>query len=492
MEQMINCLKNLNGGPGNNFSIKPFVVLLLFIAFFGTVQAQKVYTLDEAISTALSHNNETKIALMEVNKAEAAVDEAFGYALPTINLSGNFAHFLEKPMTPFLDFGTMLMSNTYRVLFDEKLLETDRSKLKEPQMILQSFVQSNSYEAKAELTQILFNSAVFNGIGASKIYLNTSKELLRGNVNKTVLNVKKAFYGTLLTKDLLRIMKESLENARENLKNLKAMYDQGLVSEYDVLQVEVQVDNLNPTVLELENALKGAKDGLKIVMGIDQAEDIDINGELNYNDEKIPDMDATINDAVVSNPDLKSLECKMNVDQAMIDLKKAEYWPTVAAFGNYTYAGTSETLNFMNYSSAMVGLSFSINLFQGNQTNARVEQSTIAYEQTREQLALLKEATKAQVKSKILELQRVKSLISAHDRTIALAEKTYKIAMVRFKEGTGTQLEIKNADLEIRTAKTNRLQSVHNYMVAKSELETLLGVTDSKYIDGFKDYLKND
>lgn len=456
---------------------------LCLFAGINPVFAQKVYTLDEAITTAIRNNNETKIAIMEVDKAHAAVHEAFGYALPSVELSGNFAHFLEKPKTPFPDFEAMLNNAVYGVLFRDSVLDFDQSKLLPMNTKLQSFAQANSYEAKAQVTQILFNSAVFRGIGASEIYLNASKELLNSNVNKTVLSIRRAFYGVLLTKELLKIMNESLQNARDNLGNLRKMYEQGFASEYDVLQVEVQVDNLNPTIVDLDNALKGAKDGLKVIMGVPQTEEIDISGELNYTDEELPDENSTLNKALADNLDLKSLDWKMQVDNAMIDLDRAEYWPTVAAFGNYSYAGSSETLNFQNYSSAMVGLTFSINLFQGNQTASRVEKSTITYNQTREQLAMLREATSAQVKSKILELQKVKSLIAAHDRTIKLAERTYSIAKTRFKEGTGTQLEIKNADMEIRTAKTNRLQSVYSYIIAKSELESLMGITEAKYLN---------
>ncbi len=445
--------------------------VICFFAGINPVSAQKVYTLDEAITTAIRNNNETKIAIMEVDKAHAAVREAFGYALPSVELSGNFAHFLEKPKTPFPDFEAMLNNAVYGVLFRDSVLDFDQSKLLPMNTKLQSFALANSYEAKAQVTQILFNSAVFRGIGASEIYLNASKELLQSNVNRTVLNIRRAFYGVLLTKELLKIMNESLQNARDNLGNLKKMYEQGFASEYDVLQVEVQVENLNPTVVDLENTLKGAKDGLKVLMGVPQSEDIDIAGEFTYTDEDLPEENNTLKKALADNLDLKSLDWKMQVDNAMIDLDRSEYWPTIAAFGNYSYAGSSDNLNFQNYSSAMVGLTFSINLFQGNQTASRVEKSTITYNQTREQLAMLREATSAQVKSKILELQKVKSLIAAHDRTIKLAERTYSIAKTRFKEGTGTQLEIKNADMEIRTAKTNRLQSVYSYIIAKSELE---------------------
>ena len=67
-----------------------------------------VFTIDEAIQSALKNNRDIIIAKLNVEKADAAVSEAFGYALPSVNLSANFSHFLEKPKTAFPDFEALL------------------------------------------------------------------------------------------------------------------------------------------------------------------------------------------------------------------------------------------------------------------------------------------------------------------------------------------------------------------------------------------------
>ena len=176
---------------------------------------------------------------------------------------------------------------------------------------------------------------------------------------------------------------------------------------------------------------------------------------------------------------------KRQVDEAFVDLDRAEFWPTLAAFGNYTYAGSSETWDFQNYSSLTVGLSFSINLFKGWQTKSRIEQSTITYLQTEEQLNQLKEFVKLQTESKLLELERVENLLDAQERNVKLAQRAYEIAVIKYKEGTATQLEVQNADLASKQAKINRLQSLYSYMITKFELEQLLGQTDERYINSF-------
>lgn len=471
--------------------LKLIILTLLLVASADILAQSKQFTMEDAIRTALENNYETKTKIMEINKAEAAVDEAFGYALPTVGISSNLTHFLETPKMPFPDFGAMLTNSTYGVLFDEGVLPRDENKFLPMRSTLQSFAQTNSYEAKLEFSQILFNSAVFRGIGASAIYLETSKVALKSNIASTVNNVRKSFNQVLLAKSLLEITRASFENGQKNLSNVKALKEQGLVSEFDALQAEVQVENIRPIVLQMENMLKTSKEALKLTMGIAENENIDVVGELIYTQSAIPSSEEAVADAVRNNFDIQTLQYKQKVDDAFVDLSRSEYWPTIAAFGFYSLNGSSNDFKFQNYRSSAIGLSFSINLFQGMQTKNRVAQSLIEVEKTGQQINQLRHAVALQVKMQINELERIKSNIEAQERNVKLAERSYELANIRYREGTGNQLEIQNSDLSLRQAKTNLLQSYYDFNNAKSELETLLGNIDKSYFVIYSNYLEN-
>jgi outer membrane protein TolC len=186
-----------------------------------------------------------------------------------------------------------------------------------------------------------------------------------------------------------------------------------------------------------------------------------------------------------SNLGLQTLSLKAQVDDAFIDLDRAEYWPNIAAFGNYSYAGSSDNLNFQNYSALTVGLNFSINIWKGQQTSNRVEQSTLTYQQTEEQVAQLKDQLAAQVKSNINELKRVRSVVEAQDKNVSLAERAYQIATVRYKEGTSSLLEVQDADVSLRQARLNRLQTVYSYLITRYELEQMMGKVPPEYYSLF-------
>ena len=462
------------------------IIYLSVLIITGPVNAQsQIITLDEAIDLALENNTDVKVSLLNSQKSRAAVREAFGYAMPSLDASADFAHFLKKPKMPFPDFTALLTNATYSILFDENVIPRDENKFLPVQTQLQSFAQSNNYGASLTLTQILFSSAVFRGIGASRIYYNLSVAELRNTISKTKLNVERAFYVALLTKELLTIAKASFDNAQENFRNVSALFEQGFVSDFDRMQAEIRVENIRPTLLQLENMQVTTLNDLKLVMGINQALDIDVKGEFVYMPEELPEEEDIIDFALSNNFSLQSLKLKRDVDEAFIDLDLAEYWPTLAAFGNYTYAGSSDQWNFQNYSAATVGLNFSINLWQGNRTKNRVEQSTITYKQTGEQYEQLKEFVVSQVKAKYLELKRVQSLVEAQERNVSLAERSYEISTLRYKEGTGNQLEVQNSDVALRQARVNRIESIYSYITTKLELEQIMGKIKPEYIDPY-------
>lgn len=462
-----------------------YIIVSLIIAGNSVYAQQRVLTLDDAIHLALENNTDIKIALMNTQKSRAAVREAFGYALPSLDLSANFAHFLKKPKMAFPDFEALLTNATYSILFDEGVIPRDDNKFLPMQTQLQSFAQTNNYEATLTLTQVLFSSAVFRGIGASQIYYDLSIAELRNTIGKTKLNVEKAFYGSLLMKEMLAITKASFDNAQENLRNVNSLFEQGMVSDFDRMQAEVQVENIRPSLMQMENMLATTLNDLKLVLGIDQSLDIDVTGEFVYKPEELAIETDLIDYAITNNHGLQSLKLKMEVDEAFIQLDISEYWPTIAAFGNYSYAGSADKWDFQNYNSATVGLSFSMNLWQGHRTRNRVQQATITYKQTEQQLELLRDYVTNQVKAKVLELSRVQSLVEAQERNVNLAQRAYEIATVRYKEGTGNQLEVQNADIALKQARINRIQSIHSYIVTKYELEQLLGRISPEYVDPY-------
>lgn len=447
----------------------------MFILSYNVSSEIKRITLNETISLAIQKNKELKIQKSNILKAEFAVKEAKAHAFPSLDFTSNFIHYLEKPIFFFPDFQAMLNNSTYGILFKENLIPSDNTKLLPFGLTKMSFLLSNQFENKLQLSQILFNSTVFRGIGASKIYLEFSKTNYQYNLSKLISNTKKSYFLCVLLKDVSQIYHESLNNAYEHLNNIRSLYNQGLVSEFDLMQAEVSVENLKPIVQNSDNDYLNAINDLKLLIDFPIDDSLEFADGIEYVNYDLPNINNLIQSAIENNLEIKTLEFKSKIDEEMVQLYKSENYPYITAFASYSFAGQSNNFNFNNYSQSLVGVQLSINLFNGFQTQSRIEQSIISYKQTEEQLQLLRQFIVKEIKKKISDFQKAKTQIESQRRSIVLAKKAYDIAQTRFRQGTAIYLEVKNAELELRQAKINYEKALFDYLISIADIEHLLG-----------------
>jgi outer membrane protein TolC len=252
----------------------------------------------------------------------------------------------------------------------------------------------------------------------------------------------------------------------------------------------VEVENIKPYLKRLENAQPAALLGFKILLNLPQESEIEVAGEFNYTEDALPALDDLIAEAKSNNLKIQTLKIKNQLDEEFKAIDQGAYWPTLVAFGNYAFNGTSEEWDFTQYQSSTVGVSLSINLFQGLRTKHKVEQDEIVYKQTKEQIKSLTDAIEMQVKSKYNDLLRVRDEISAMSENVKLAQEAYDIAESRFNQGLGNHLEVNDADVALSKARVNYTQAVHDYLVAKAALYDLVGRVDNSYYQYVKEYLK--
>ena len=437
---------------------KIFVFALVGIIVNGIALSQqpRTITLEQAVTVALEKNKDLNTAQLEIEKADARVSEAWGYAMPSVDLSANYTRSLERPVFFLPDFANPGSNKTVPVKIGTE----------------------HSWGMTLSARQTIFNSTVIIGVGAAHIYSEAARELYRAKKLETVSNVRKTFYAVLLASEARDLMRANLKNAEENLGNVRTMSKQGLVSEYDELRATVGVENLRPEVIRAENNYLLALDGLKSAMGIDASEQIVVDGTLQF--QQVPEdrVVSAVDEVKESNAGLKALRLQIGVNQAFLNVERSNYLPLVSDFGNLQYQAAKNTFNISTndfFRSSQVGLSLSFSVFQGFQTNARVDQAKVEVRKTEEQVANLENNLRTAAHSLVLQLRQSQQRIEAQGKTVEQAERGYKIATTRFLSGAGTQLEVNDAQLALTQAKVNRIQAVYDYLVASADFDRTLG-----------------
>jgi outer membrane protein len=448
--------------------MKPFqlryliIVLCIVVSTMTVLVAQesvssKELTLEEAIRIGLQQNKDLATARLEVDKADARVREAIGNALPAIDFSGRYTKALEKPVFFLPDFQDLNSGRTVPIRIGS----------------------DHAIDMTLSARQILFNSAVFIGVGASKTYSAVARDLYRAKAHETVARIQKAYYGAVLAGEFAELMRSNLNNSNENLRTVTLLTQQGLLSEYDFLRASVGVANLRPVVIQAENSYALALDGLKAVMGVGPSEQFHIKGQLTFEPVDETLLATAPERVIVSNPSLGAMRKQIDVNKAYKGAYRSDYLPTLAAFGNYQYQLAKNSLNISTADfqrSSLVGLSLTFNLFEGFQTSARVEQAELEVRKTEEQVSNLEINLRTFIHSLTLQINQARQRIEAQEKTVEQAEQGYKIAGTRLRSGSGTQLEVNDAQLALNQAKVNKIQAIYDYLVAVAELHQALGV----------------
>ncbi len=64
----------------------------------------------------------------------------------------------------------------------------------------------------------------------------------------------------------------------------------------------------------------------------------------------------------------------------------------------------------------------------------------------------------------------------ARERALELAQEGYERAKARLENGLGSQLDVTNAELQLREAEANYARMVFNYLSAKAQYDQAVGM----------------
>jgi len=439
-----------------------FTVLLFFS---DTAIAQKsdstlVLTLKDAVAMSLEKNWDVQISQKEILKAEEQINEAYASAYPRIDVTGMYSRNIKLPVM-FIPPNTAFNPSSQTLTFE--------------------IGSKNSFDAGISLSQVIYSQKVNTAIQIADDYAELSRVGNKAVRMDVILQVKKTFYTVLLMQDLVKVSRQGYEVAKANAENVSALYKQGVASEYDNLRAEVQEANTKPMLIQAENSLELTKNALKNLLGVDLKTPVEIKGEFTFSPIQADTLATNSSEAIARSPLIKQLSLQESLLEKNIKIEKADYYPTLALFGQYQWQSQDNTFKFKDYmwaNSILVGLQLSYPLFDGFRRGARVEQAIIDKAKVSLTKRKLEEGLSIQVKQAVMKMAEAEKRITAQQKSLEQADKALKIAQTRFKSGVGTQLELIDTQAAVTMANTNYASAVYDYLVAKAEWEYSVGVEE--------------
>lgn len=478
------------------------VIIILPSLALSSLHAQEpiVLSLDKALEIAMSENPTVKVADQEIEKKKYAKKGSYAALFPQINFGADYTRTLKKQvmyMDGAFDMNSMLQP-AFKPIIDGAEATLNGMVPGYVPGTLQNNINANT--PKPEPTEggdegisvgrdnnwnlgfsasiPLINASLWKSLAISGQDVELAIEQARSSRIDMANQVKRSFYGVMLANDSYLVFKESYDNAMENYTDVKQKYDQGLVAEYDLIRADVSVKNIEPNVLQAENAVALSKWQLKALLGMDLDLDIECEGSLaNYQTELFGDYLGT-DTSLVNNTNLRQIDIQSEQLKQTIKMQKFDYLPTLSASGSYTWSAMNNDFKFKNYQwnpYSMVGLSLSIPIFSGGSKLNKINQTKV----TRSQLILQREDLERNLQLAVKQyLDNMNTSLKRYDaaqKGVEQAERGQMIAQKRYDTGAGTLLELNDAELALTQSKLNFNQAIYDYMVAKTDLEKTLG-----------------
>ncbi len=428
-------------------------------------------TLQEAIDLALSENPTIKVADLEVERYDYVRKEMLGNLYPSLSASGTYTYAVVKSeISKGLSFGA-----------------------------------DNTIAAAAEVGLPLVVPAVWRSIKMTKVQMENAVELARASRIDMVNAVKKAYYNILLAEQSLAVLRSSEATVSKTVEDTRVQYEHGLASEYNLLTAEVQLSNLQPSIIQTANSIDIAKRLLKMYLGLPENIDIALVGTLDDFRDAILNGGEQLSTDVSENSTLKQLDIQAELLRQNLKLTQTSRMPTLAAFGQFAYsgndmqrpdfsammgggatggttgstgnAGTAEAVkkSFYWQHPISIGVSLSVPIFSGFKNTNKVRQVRNQIRQLELQRDYVAKSTDVQVRSSINNLLTAREKMFANEKTVAQAQKAYDISNTRYKAGAGTILELNTAELSLTQAKLNYSQAIYDYISAKADYDQIVG-----------------
>jgi outer membrane protein TolC len=307
-----------------------------------------------------------------------------------------------------------------------------------------------------------------------------AKQEARRTDLQVVYDVKRFYYGAVLSRKLSRIAADSLARMEVTLELTENLYKGGStrVKKTDFLRNKSVVEALRSTLAFLRGNERLTLAALTNALGLPWDTEIEVL------DEQIPfrpyeaDLKKLVGNAYSFSPDWARLEEGIKASEAQVDEKRAGYLPQVAFLGNLTHVENAYDKGLatpQNKDSWSIGIGLTLPLFNGFRTRAEVAEAKARLGKIREQEILFREAIALQVKDVLIQMvrgQEQRHAMEAASKAAAenrdLNERAYQEELVETKDVIEAQL----VDSFMSAANEKTL---YDHIEAQARLEFVVG-----------------
>lgn len=448
--------------------MKKYILAFVGVLFISAALRSEPLTLQQTVDIALKNNTSLQVSREQVTAAEGQMAAVRGNLVPQLSASGSMVRLNSLiNMAAGQTYYLPVLDSTYRPTGDVVPMASAS---------ISSDKTGTTYSGKLSASWPVYTGGkIWQGYQISKLNLKAAGESFDSARTAVVFSVKQAYYDMLLAQSALAVTREAVSSIEKHVNRVKALYQNGMVSRYDLLRAEVQLSNMQPQLIRMQNAVELSRQALNMVLNRDLDTPVELADSMSYHSAEA-DSAQLIKQALEYRPEYRSIMLRQKmVDKAKL-ISYSSYQPTVALIADYSYSKGSGFSSDDEWTKNWdVGVAASWPLFDGGAGLGKIKEAKA----NSRQLVLIREQVedwiKLEVTANYLTLKATEKAINSQEKAEEQAREALKIANARYESGQATNLDVLDAQLALTQASTNKIQAVHDYLVALAALEKSVG-----------------
>lgn len=409
-------------------------------------------TVDQAVDYAMEHSRTLKSAQIDLEIKRRAKDFAWNVFIPSVN-------------------GTAVVSRSNQAAVSGMPGGSAADPTEKDHWTISGGVS----------VSLGLSLALIDGIRANSANYEAGLITWEQAVKQNELSIRKLFYALLLQQESLSIQEESLVNAEQRMNQARVNYRNGRVSELEYLQAQVTYENKKPQLLSAQQSLRQQLDMFAFMLGMPVGTQVELDGVIEplYLDLNVDEL---LSEYLMSNIDILALQKNIELLKISLGAQKMQVFSPVLSlsWGWQPYASPLDTAfgdNWYKKDNGAFAATLSWNLFEMLPFSASFQKIRDTQDQIRQleiNMETLVENTELDIRTKIDALASYRATIAANAANIKLAQRSYDMTVIAYRNGTRELLDVRDAENQLNTAKLGLINEKYNYLAGVLDLEYTL------------------
>ncbi len=423
-------------------------ILIISLSLFAPSKAQDLLTLEDAISIGLENNYGVQISRNLFEQADN-------------NYSIGNAGFL-----PVLD---LTSSHTERVEDSEFEAGGERQTT--------TGARSSTTNAALSLEWTLFDGfRMFTSYDRLGTLREVSDRELRLDMESLVARISLAYFNVIRIHEQLIILQDNLDVSQERIEIEETKVDLGSGSQYQLLQAKSDLNADRAALLREQYMLTEAKIILNELLSRSPEEEFEVTEEIDINRNLI--REDLYQKLLVENTELTIARMEKDLSRLEIRELRGERFPEISLNSGYSFNRSQNDGGFIRFNETTgfsIGITARVNIFDGFNQNRRMENARINEKNAELSFEMRKLQLESQFSALFRSYENTLELVDLEQDNFQNAEQTLDIALERFRIGTISSLEFREAQRTLLEAENRLINALYEAKVAETELLQLSG-----------------